>query len=201
MVKTRCIGLTGGIATGKSTVARILANRGYPVIDADELSRHAVLPGSSSLHRIVDVFGPGILANDGNLSRKKLADIVFSDASLKGQLEAILHPEIQRLFLERLANYQTAPVIFYEASLLVETKRQRDFLQLWATVCSRQTQIQRLIKFRRMDESTAEKLINSQMPAEEKARVADVVIRTDCALPEVELQVADALRRIPMVTP
>ena len=93
----RVVGLTGGIATGKSSVARFLMERGAVVIDADELSRLAVQPGSPALARIVDLFGAGVLLPDGNLDRRKMRSLVFGNDGNRRQLEGIMHPEIRRL--------------------------------------------------------------------------------------------------------
>lgn len=197
LVKKWGIGLTGGVATGKSTVARMLESRSYTVIDADDLARQAVRPGTTCLDAIVKHFGPRILAHDGTLNRKAMADIIFNHSSERKTLEAIIHPEIHRLFKVRLSTlglFNTQRPFFYEAALLFESEKTEQFAQVWVTFCSEATQLQRLRQSRKMDEATARALLNSQWPAAEKAKKADVVINTDCGIPEVELQVAQALR-------
>ena len=198
-VKQWGIGLTGGVATGKSTVAKMLAARGIPVIDADDLARLAVRPGSACLHAIIDFFGTKILSPDGSLNRKAMAEIVFHDPTLRARLEAITHPEIQNLFearLQALGLTDKPQPFVYEAALLIESGRADRFAQIWATVCNPETQLERLKTARKLDEKAALALLKSQMPAAEKAKKATVVINTDCGMPEVELQVANALRRL-----
>ena len=119
------IGLTGGIASGKTTVASILADLGFPVIDADLLSRKAVKPGTKGLAKVVSTFGGVILDEDGQLNRGKLGKIVFDDPSKLKKLESIIHPEIDLLLfeeLEVLGLFQHPRHWFYEAALLFETK-------------------------------------------------------------------------------
>jgi len=118
----RVIGLTGGVATGKSSVARFFLSKGAPVIDADQLAREAVEPGSRGLAEVAAVFGTGVLAPDGRLDRKRLGELVFSDSARRSQLEAILHPEIKRLAEERIASVAKTGqrVVFYMAPLLIE---------------------------------------------------------------------------------
>jgi len=199
-VKTWGVGLTGGAATGKSTVAHMLAARGFSVIDADDLARQAVKPGTACLHAIIDHFGPSILAPDGTLNRKAMAAIVFNDPAQRQKLESITHPEIQSLFNARIVTLGLTRVqrpFFYEAALLYESGRAAQFAQVWATICSPDTQIQRLKQARKLDEASARALLSSQTPAADKSKNADVIINTDCALPDVELQVAAAVRRLP----
>ena len=193
------VGLTGSVATGKSTVIKMLANRGFAVIDADELARLAVKPGTKCLNAIVDRFGPEILSPDGTLNRKSLGAVVFNDSIKRKALEAITHPEIQRLFNEKIVSLgllKKPAYFFYEAALLFESGRSEHFSQIWATVCSPETQNQRLKQARKLDEVSAAAIIASQSPAAEKAMRAAVAINTDCGLPEVELQVAQALKKL-----
>src|SRR4249919_1333450 len=142
----KLVGLTGGIATGKSTVARLIAERGIPIVDADQLAREAVEPGQPSLAEIARRW-PQVVAPDGRLDRRRLGAIVFADAAARAELEAILHPRIAALADARAAALaaQGYPLAFYEASLLVETWRHRDFDGLVVVNASPETQIARVM--------------------------------------------------------
>jgi len=118
----KIIGLTGGIATGKTTVAQFMEQLGAVVIDADQLSRDVVAPGSLTLSKVVELFGPAVLSADGRLDRQAMRRLVFSDTGKRQQLEAILHPAIKQLALQRLAAVRDsgAQVAVYMAPLLIE---------------------------------------------------------------------------------
>jgi dephospho-CoA kinase len=115
------VGLTGGIGSGKSTVARLLGERGAVVIDADDLARQAVAPGTDGFNRVVQAFGRDILASDGDLDRRRLGEVVFADADRRRELETIVHPEVARLFAEAVdLHRETDDVVVYSIPLLVE---------------------------------------------------------------------------------
>ena len=175
------IGLTGGIATGKSVVSTLLRDLGHEVVDADVLAREAVLPRSRGLTVIVQQFGPGIL-QDGSLNRRKLRDLIFADASKKKIVENILHPHIRELLQEKLRqrDFFTKPRLwFYEATLLVETGTWREFKQLWVTHCSPATQITRLRERNNLSLTEAKKIITAQLPNEVRLQKADLGISTE----------------------
>lgn len=181
------IGLTGGIATGKSTVGRILMSMGHTVIDADQLARQATAPGTPGLERLVQIFGPQIVAISANgqkeLNRKKLSSIVFASPDARKQLEAVTHPMIRKQLLQRLLDMgldQHPRVFFYEASLLFETGTAKEFHSIWSTWCPPEVQIQRLMIRAGIDRDTAQRTVAAQMPSDLKASQADVVINTDC---------------------
>jgi dephospho-CoA kinase len=195
-------GLTGGIATGKSVVARYLRERhGVPVADADQMARDAVEPGSEGLVLIGRVFGSSVILPDGSLDRSALGRIVAADPVARERLEAITHPEIYRLmkrfFEEQAASGQELAGV--EASLLVETGRHRDrelFDLLVVVTCTPETQLERLLRTRSMTKVQAWRWIASQLPLAEKERVADILIRSDGTLEELADAVALALVRI-----
>jgi len=142
----RVIGLTGGIASGKSTVADLITAHGIPVIDADQLSRDAVLPGTEALSRIAEVFGRKILNRDGTLDRKALSDIIFADPGARITLEGILHPAIRKLAENRLAELREKgePVALYVAPLLIEAGAVDSVDEIWVVYVDDSTQLERL---------------------------------------------------------
>ncbi|MBP6217122.1 MAG: dephospho-CoA kinase [Oligoflexales bacterium] len=176
------IGLTGGIATGKSSVARFLSSLGFIVFDADNLAREVVEPSKPALKELVQTFGSGILSQDKSLDRKKLRSIVFKNEEKRRTLEQILHPAIQALLEEKLRRSEliSSPRYwFYEASLLCETGRDRDFKELWLTDCSYENQLARTLRRDKVSSQAAKRVLAAQMPPEEKKRRAHFIINTD----------------------
>lgn len=174
----RVIGLTGGIASGKSSVADFFSGHGVPVIDADQLSREAVMPGSDGLRDIVSRFGSGLLAADGTLDRKRLGTLVFGDADKRRQLEAILHPAIKRLAEERIAAAAAAgaQVVMYMAPLLIEAGATDRVDEVWVVTVRPEIQLERLMKRDGISRQEAQRIIDSQMPLAEKERHGRLVI-------------------------
>ncbi len=172
------IGLTGGIASGKSSVARELRRQGYPVIDADELARRVVVPGSPALDEIKTAFGPDFLANDQSLDRKRLGDWVFSRAEELRKLENILHPRVRDLMLAERARLESSGhrIAFYDVPLLFEKNLENDFDAVVAVVCSQAEQLKRLMARDSLTSEQAQARIQSQLPLAEKARRAQFVI-------------------------
>jgi dephospho-CoA kinase len=184
------VGLTGGIGSGKSTVARMLENRGAVVFDADVLARRAVEPGTPGHDAVVARFGADVLAPGGALDREALASIVFSDPSARRDLETIVHPEVRRLLAEGCEAYRdTDRVVVFSAPLLVETGMHTAFEVLVVVATPVQTQVERLLRDRAMSEEQARARIAAQAPIEEKALAADVVLDNDGTLGELEEQV------------
>jgi dephospho-CoA kinase len=191
------VGLTGGIGTGKSTVARMLARRGAVVVDADELARRAVAPGTPGHAEVVARFGRDILAPDGSIDRKRLADVVFSDPAARRDLEAIIHPEVVRMFAEEAARHRgTDHVVVYVAPLLVETGRADEFDVLVVVTAPEEAQVERLVRERGMTEEEVRARIAAQLPQEEKAARADVVLDNGGPLEELERQVDELWRAL-----
>ena len=174
----RVIGLTGGIAAGKSSVARIFMEKGSPVLDADQLARDAVLPGSAALAQIVSCFGPGVVTPDGTLDRKKLGDLIFSDSEKRRQLESILHPEIRRISAEQIAKAAAEghKRLIYMAPLLIEAGALDRVNDVWVVTVRPEIQMERLMRRDGIDREQAERMVKSQMPLAEKERYGSVVI-------------------------
>lgn len=184
------VGLTGGIGSGKSTVAHLLERRGAVVFDADALARKAVEPGTPGHDAVVERFGANVLAPGGELDREALASIVFADPAARRDLEAIVHPEVRRLFAEGCEAYQdTDRVVVFSAPLLVETGMHTAFEVLVLVSTPVETQIGRLLRDRAMSEEQVRARIDAQAPLEEKAAVADVIVDNEGDLEELESQV------------
>ena len=189
------LGLTGGIATGKSTVARMLRARGVPVLDADVIAREVVAPGTEGLREIVAAFGEAVLRSDGSLDRKALGAIVMRETEARRRLEAITHPAIFRALLEHLAALRDAgePVAVVEAALMVESGSYRQYGELWVVTCAPDTQRARLMARNGFDEATARRWISNQLPLAQKEALADRLFRNDGDLAALEAQVVVAL--------
>ena len=174
----RVIGLTGGIATGKSSVARFFTERGIPVIDADRLARDAVLPGSPALEQIITLLGREVLTRDGELDRKRLGGLIFSDPGKRRQLEGILHPEIRKKAEERIAQAAAAghQRLIYMAPLLIEAGATERVDDIWVVTVRPEIQLERLMQRDSINREQAQRMIDSQMPLSEKERYGSVVI-------------------------
>jgi dephospho-CoA kinase len=184
------VGLTGGIGSGKSTVARMLERRGAVVFDADVLSRDAVAPGTVAHRRVVDRFGPRILTPDGEIDRAALAEIVFSDPAARRDLEAIVHPEVRRMFEEGCEPYRgTDEIVVLSAPLLVETGMDAELQTLVVVSTTEDTQVERLIRDRAMSEQAVRSRIRAQSSLEAKAEAADFIIDNEGSLEDLERQV------------
>jgi dephospho-CoA kinase len=184
------VGLTGGIGSGKSTVARMLEQRGAVVFDADVLARAVVEPGTPGHAAVIERFGANVLAPGGELDREALASIVFADPAARRDLEAIVHPEVRRLFAEGSEAYEgTERIVVLSAPLLVETGMHTAFETLLVVSATPQTQIERLMRDRGMSEDAIRARIAAQAPLEAKAELADFLIDNEGTLEELEGQV------------
>ena len=184
------VGLTGGIGSGKSTVAGMLEERGAVVLDADALARAVVEPGTPGHDLVVERFGANILAPGGDIDREALASIVFADPAARRDLEAIVHPEVRRLFAEECERYaESNAVVVFSAPLLVETGMHTAFQVLVVVSVSVETQIERLMRDRAMGEEQIRARIDAQLPLEDKAAVADVLIDNEGSREDLERQV------------
>ena len=184
------VGLTGGIGSGKSTVARLLEKRGAVVFDADLLAREAVEPGTPGHAAVIDRFGADVLAPGGELDREALASIVFADPSARRDLEQIVHPEVRRLFAEGSEAYRdTDRVVVFSAPLLVESGMHTAFEILVVVSATVATQIERLMRQRGMSEPSIRARIDAQAPLEDKAAAADFLVDNEGSLDELESQI------------
>jgi dephospho-CoA kinase len=187
----RLIGLTGGIATGKSSVDRMLAARGATVIDADALAREAVLPGEPTLERVVRRFGTGVLQPDGALDRRLLGEIVFADPQARHDLERITHPRIIELSQQRIATAlaSDAPLVVVDIPLLYEGERDTTFQDVLVVYAPPNVQIRRLRDRNGLDETAAQQRLDAQLPIDEKRRRATWVIDNSGDLEATEREV------------
>jgi len=173
------IGLTGGIAAGKSVVARRLAELGAVVVDHDVLAREVVGPGTVGLEEVVEAFGEGVLAADGSLDRPALGRVVFDDPDARARLEGILHPEIRRIAAEREALAGASDdraVVVHDIPLLVETGQADHFHLLVVVHAPADQRVVRLVEGRGLDEAAARARVGAQATDEERAAVADVTL-------------------------
>ena len=185
------IGLTGNIATGKSTVGRMLAELGAEVVDADRVAHATLAPGGVAYDDVVAAFGAEILASDGTIDRGKLGDIVFSDAEALAKLEQLTHPPVIAIIKARIAASR-APVVVVEAIKLLESGVAGDYEAIWVTTCPETAQVKRLMKSRRFTREEALRRIRAQPPQAEKLARADVIIDTSGSLDETRAQVSTA---------
>jgi len=183
------VGLTGGIGSGKSTVADLLRERGAVVLDADDFARAAVVAGSEGLRKVIERFGPEVLGPDGELDRRKLASIVFADPAALSDLEAIVHPEVRRMFADGIQeNLDSHGIVVLVNPLLIEMGTHRDCDIVVVVSTSIETQIARSVA-RGMDESDVRARIAAQLPLAERAQAADVLIDNEGTLDELQHEV------------
>ena len=172
------IGLTGGIASGKSTVLTYFKDKGIPYIDADIVAREVVEPGTKGLEAVVDAFGTDVLRDDGTLNREALGAIVFHNAKKRQQLNGCLKDHIQNRIMELTAHYEElhTPVLLYDIPLLIEGEWYTMMDEVWLVYVNESTQIERLMSRNGLTEEEALARINSQMCLEDKRSYADVII-------------------------
>jgi len=185
------VGLTGGIASGKSTVARLFRERGIPVVDADQLAREVVDKGSEGLAAIVAAFGNDVLLPDGALDRKALGARVFADAAARATLNAITHPRVALLSATRLAEARTqgAPYVMYEAPLIVENGLHRTMAALIVVSVEVPLQIERMMQRDGLDEAQGMSRIQAQTTLAQKLEAADYVIDNNQPIEKLHAQV------------
>ena len=174
----RVVGLTGGIATGKSTFSAALRARGVPVIDADELARRVVAPGAPALAQIARAFGPAVIAADGSLDRKRLGEIVFADGAARKRLEAITHPAIRIAMVEEATDLAARghPLVFYDAALLYEVGADEVVDSVVVVYAPAGAQRARLAARDGLTAAQADARLGAQWPIEEKAARADFLV-------------------------
>ena len=194
----KLVGLTGGIASGKSTVAKILERLGAAVINADTLSREVVEPGQDAWKEIVEAFGADILHSDQTLDRQKIRTIIFNNPGARKKLESIIHPRVRALAEERIRERTAAgyPIIVYEVPLLFEGNLQEWLRPVILVACDVGTQRTRLQQRDHLTDAEAQKHIDAQMSLAEKRRLADYVIENDGSLADLEQQVGAVVEKI-----
>jgi len=184
---TLVVGLTGGIASGKSTVARLLEGLGARVVDADQVARRVVAPGRDALAEIAEALGPGMIAADGALDRKRLGRRVFSDEGARRRLEAITHPRIAAAFAEEVlrAVAEGVPVLVYEAALLVESGAAEAVDRLVVVAAPPAVQRERMGRRDGLDPIAAQARLDAQASMEAKIAVADHVVMNEGTLEDL----------------
>jgi dephospho-CoA kinase len=194
------IGLTGNIGTGKSVVRRMLEHLGAFGVDADGLSHRAMSPGAPAYQPVVDTFGQWLVADDGQIDRAKLGNVVFSDPSALERLEAITHPIVKQV-VDLLIRRAKQEVVVVEAIKLIESGLAADCDVVWAVDAPEALQLQRLIEQRKMSEADARRRIAAQLPQADKISQAQVVINNDAGYEKVLEQVQEAYNKLLGITP
>ena len=187
------IGLTGGIASGKSTISEMLRELGAAVIDADLVSRDVVSQGSNAYNRIIESFGEDILLSDGEINRKKLGNIVFSDEEKLKLLNEITHPEIienVNATIEALRKQQKK-IVVVDAAILIEMGLNKHVDCVWLVLANRETQLKRVMERDKLSNEDAWNRINAQMSNEERLKYADAIIDTTLPVGEVRNRVKE----------
>ena len=193
------VGLTGGIATGKSTVTAMFAHLGAKVVDADLLAREVVMPGQPAHAQIVREFGPDVLQEDGALDRKRLGALVFADAQKRKRLEEITHPAIRVRQQRILSVYEEEAfdgIVIWDAALLVESGGAKGMDRVVVVTADPAAELRRLVDRDGFSEEEARGRMASQMPLAEKAKVADYVIDNSGSRAETERRVREVYRAL-----
>jgi dephospho-CoA kinase len=186
------VGLTGGIASGKSTVSKMLQDKGCTIIDADEVAHDLILKGNPGYALVVEAFGAQILDSAGEIDRKKLGAVVFENPPLIETLNRILHPEVIRQILmtwDIIQAEQLQAKVVVDASLMIESGFHKSFRHLIVVTCTLQQQIDRLMARHGFSEQQARQRISAQIPLEQKVRLADYVIDNSGSLDSTSAQV------------
>lgn len=192
-------GLTGGIASGKSTVSRILSDAGAHVIDADQIAKEEVEKGAPAYCDVVSFFGRGILQADGAIDRKRLADIIFNDPEKKARLNAIVHPHVYRRTQQKITDISrrtSDAVIILDIPLLLEADMDRNLDELIVVYVPESIQLERLMQRDAIDAAAAMARIRSQMPIDEKRRRATIVIDNSGGLDDCRRQALEVFEHL-----
>ena len=193
----RRIALTGGIATGKSYVSSKIKEAGVPIVDADVLSREVVAPGTPGLAAVRKRFGPDSVRRDGTMDRVRIAQVVFKDKRARLDLEAIIHPAVQRAIDDFFAQLpKRTPFAVADIPLLFETKREGQFQSVVVVACPRELQLTRLMERSKLSKEDAERRLAAQLPIDQKVKKATHVIRTDGTFEETDAQIADLIKKL-----
>lgn len=186
------VGLTGGIATGKSYVLSVLRELGCEVMDADQTAREVVAPGQPAFDEIVAHFGNEIIGEDGQLNRPKLGAIIFNNAAEREKLNSIVHPKVfeaQARWMAEIENRKPSAIVIIDAALMIETGSYRRFDKVVVVHCQPEIQLERLMTRNNLTREEATARISSQMPSDEKLKVADFAINTSLGFEDTRQQV------------
>ncbi|MBZ5702601.1 MAG: dephospho-CoA kinase [Acidobacteriia bacterium] len=193
------VGLTGGVASGKTAISQILREEGAYLIDADQIARELVQPHTATWNELIKVFGKEILQEDGSIHRKRLAAKVFSDPEQRNLLNQILHPRIKTEMNKRVKEIgQKDPnaIVVIDAALLIELGGHREMDRVIVVASTEKQQIERLKKRDGVDQEEAQKILSSQMPLDEKMKVADFVIRNEGSFEETRRRVKEVFQKL-----
>jgi dephospho-CoA kinase len=183
------VGLTGGVASGKTAISQVLKGEGAYIIDADQIARELVQPHKPAWSELIRAFGKEILQEDGSIHRKKLADKVFADPKKRRLLNQILHPRIKEEMDRRtkeIGQKDPEAIVVIDAPLIVELGNQRDMDKLIVVASTQTQQIERLTERDGISPEEALRILSSQMPVEEKVKLADYVIRNEGSMEEAK---------------
>lgn len=194
------IGLTGGIASGKSTVADMLQTLGAVIVDTDVIAHEACQPDFPAYNEIIQTFGEGFLLSDKTLDRKKLGQLVFRDSEARKKLNAIVHPRVGEAVSSALQKCKPDAIVALVVPLLIEANMQSMVSEIWLCACREETQIARLKERDGFTEEDARLRVAAQMPLEEKKKHAHKIINTDTPLEETRAQVTMYFKTIPQAS-
>ena len=183
------VGLTGGIGSGKSTVAKSLIAKGITVVDADQIAREVVEPGEVALQEIVEAFGEHILHDDGTLNRAALKQVIFSNPTAKKQLESILHPRIRQRILSRVNEATDTAYVVADIPLLIESHYPDHFDRVVVVDCPVEQQLSRVLERDHLNEAQIKAIINSQASREQRLAVATDVLDNSGTLESLKMQI------------
>lgn len=193
------VGITGGVASGKTSVSRLMKEEGAYVIDADQIAKELVQPHQPAWRDVIQIFGQEILREDGSIDRKKLARLVFSDPEQRKKLNGLLHPRVRkeiRCRLEAIHREDPDAIVIIDAALLVETGFYREMDQLVVVTSEEAQQIERLKERDDVEETVARGILTAQLPLSQKVRVADFVIQNEGSRDQTKKRTQDIFRRI-----
>lgn len=189
------IGLTGSIASGKSTVAKMIESYGLPIVDADVVARQVVEPGTPTLNKIAEAFGPEVIAHDGSMDRAKVGSIIFHNEEMRKTLNGIIHPAIREEMLRQRDEFISfgEKNIFMDIPLLFESKLEHFVEKIIVVSVKKEVQLQRLMERNGYSEDEANARIATQIPVKEKEQLADAVIHNNCTLEDTAIQLQNIL--------
>ena len=189
------IGLTGSIASGKSTVAKMIQSYNLPIVDADQVARQVVEPGSPTLLKIAEVFGQDVISEDGTMDRAKVGSLIFHDESKRQQLNAIIHPAIREEMIRQRDEFISygEKNVFMDIPLLFESKLEHFVERIIVVSVREDVQLERLMERNSLTEEEAKARIATQIPVKDKEALADVVIYNNGSLEDTALQLQNVL--------